>query len=171
VLAWVVLGYAHRDRGELHEALSIWRGKAMPLYRRLGREASRVSVQASVASALLELGDRDAGLRLLREAVATRMTWPANTVRDALDRRDALLHVATLLSTHGEGDEAKELLRDTLSNIALREEERAALQQRLAELEASEPAGPQERSLQLHTQAGPEVYAEADQDHERSDDR
>jgi tetratricopeptide (TPR) repeat protein len=170
VLAWVELGRAHRDRGELHEAISIWKQKAMPLYRRLGREASRVMVQGFVALALLELGDRESGLRLLRKEVATRASWPANTVRDMLDRRDTLLQISAVLATYEESEEAKELLRDSLSTPSLWEEERSALRQRLAELEASEPTGQQVRSLQLHTQAGPEVYAEAHRDGERADE-
>jgi tetratricopeptide (TPR) repeat protein len=170
VLAWIELGRAHRDRGELIEALSIWRGKAMPLYRRLGREASRVMVQGFVALALLELGDREAGLQLLRKELASRMSWPAETVRDVLDRRDTLLQAATVLATYGEAEEAKELLRDSLSNPSLWEQERSALQQRLAELEAAESAAPRARSIQLHTQAGPEVYAEAARGGERTDD-
>jgi tetratricopeptide (TPR) repeat protein len=170
VLAWVELGRAHRDRGELHEAISIWRQKAMPLYRRMGREASRVMVQGFVALALLELGDRESGLRLLRKDLETRASWSANTVRDMMDRRDTLLQISAVLAAYEESEEAKELLRDVLSSTTLWEEERSALRQRLAELEASEPAGMQARSFQLHTHAGPEVYAEAHQDSERSDE-
>lgn len=168
-LAWVTLGQAQRDRGELREAILVWRDKAAPLYRRMGKASDWAMVQAFVARALLDLGQQEDGLRLLEEAAGTWGKWSVTTTREALTRRDALLQIARVFASNGEAERAKRLLREAIHSAALWSGDREALEQFLTELEGRASV-PQPRDLQLRTQAGPEVFADAEPQTKRSSD-
>jgi tetratricopeptide (TPR) repeat protein len=159
-LVWNSLGKAHRDLGELREAISIWRGKALPLYRRLGRAANETMVRAFMARAMIELGDREAGLEIVRQEADGQRRWPISTIRDALDRRDATLQLASLLAQYGTIEEAKQLLRTALADTSfLWDQVKGELEPRLEALVAA-PDSAEMSDLPLHTEAGPEIYAE-----------
>ncbi len=158
VLAWLMLGQAHKDRGELNEAIAIWKQRVLPRYRSQGRAANHAIVQTMISRALLEQDHREEGRRVLRDTAASRSRWKAETLRDAKDRRDAILQISSLFLAYQEPEEARDWLRSTLSELSpLWEEERVAIELHLAKLEAS-TEGSEANNAPVHTHAGPEVY-------------
>lgn len=158
-LTWTALGFAHRARGELQEAISTWGGKALPLYRRQGRQAIVAMMRTLIAGAMIRGGDRDAGLELAKQVAGDHTTWPTSTVREALDRRDATMQLADLLAQYGAELDAQHLLRSALSETSVVwDQVKSALESRLEELMSGATAGEAQRDS-FHIEAGPEIYA------------
>ncbi len=156
-LAWHALARAHRDRGELQEQIRVLRAKALPIYKRLGNASGRALAQMSIAEAMVNLGHHDEALLLLRKEKKALLVSDATSRKDALDKLNILLQLATSFAQLGERGEAQDLLRTAMSQTlvpALQSELQRAIEN------LKEPLSAEDRGIEqrIHTCAGPEVY-------------